>query len=148
MGARYAVPADLFSYALNPVVVAGTAWAQATLQQTYLDASSNWFDNFARGRWGNVPSPVILGSQAGGLGVYDQAIVMNVCYHAAYNIIVARGYNPELGADSNYLTRYEQALAFAEGVQRQRIHPDVITPNLATPQGNLPTVNTAPLRGW
>ena len=144
----YAQPSDLFTYGLNPIVVAGTPFASPSLQLTYLQASSDWADSKMRGRYGNGPSPLVVGSQAGGLGVYDPSLVMHVCYHAAYNIIVARGYAPADGSDTTYETRYKQAVEFFDGVQRQRTHLDVVTAALPPPQGNLPTVNTAPLRGW
>jgi hypothetical protein len=132
---------DLYKYGLNQTATIGL---DPLVLQAEIDASCSWADSKMRGRY---PLP-ILGSIAGGVGVYDPAIIMHICYHAAFNVMTARGFNPDGGSDTNYKTRYEIALDWFDGVQRQRVHPDVMLSPTAPPSYQLPTVNTQPKRGW
>lgn len=142
MGNPYNITtAELFKFGMNQTAAINI---DPAVLQAEIDASCAWADSKMRARY---PLP-ILGSVAGGVGVFDPSIIMHICYHAAYNVMSARGYNPDGGSDTNYKTRYDMALDWFDGVERQRTHPDVTLSPTAPPSYNLPTVTTAPKRGW
>lgn len=132
----YASPSDLVKYALPPQAV--SAIPPSTLQAE-LDASSSHADDHLRGR-GQLPLQT----------PYPLSLVINVCYHAAFNIMGTRGYNPAAGADALIRKRYEDAQAWFNGVQRQAIHPDFIfsAPPTQDPTYGFPQVQSDAPRGW
>ncbi len=67
---------------------------------------------------------------------------------AAYDLLVVRGFNPELGADSNMGARAELAQAWLRAVGRQEMHANVTPSPVQTPDFDEPRVITASARGW
>jgi phage gp36-like protein len=129
----YATITDLQRYGLPPEAVQGIS--DPTLQAE-LDAASTLADSYLRGRYA-LP-----------LVTYDVELTMNVCWLAAFNIMAARGYNPETGADSIYLDRFNRATQWLRDVQRQQIHPNVTPQPVNDATYGFPQVNTATPRGW
>lgn len=129
----YATITDLQRYGLPPEAIQGIA--DPTLQAE-LDAASTLADSYLRGRYA---LPLIS---------YDVELTMQVCYIAAYNIMAARGYNPEQGADTIYENRWKLAVAWLRSVQRQEIHPNVQPQPVDDATLGFPQVSTAPARGW
>lgn len=78
---------------------------------------------------------------------------------AIYNLLAARGFSPQSGADSQIMARYYEAvgnpnvpgsLGWLDKVQRQSMHPDITAsvPPSQSPTYGLPQVYTQPQRGW
>ena len=125
--ASFCTVAQLLQYALPQEAVQNLSNAQL---QAECDAASTLATGYLNGRYPN------------GVATWDIDLSMNVAYIAAYNILAARGYNPEQGADSIYRDRWVAAIEWLKGVQRQAIHPN-ITPNpTGTPLGTFPVVMT------
>lgn len=112
-----------------------------------LEAASEYLDSYFRGRY-SLP-----------LAVWDISVTSNTCKIAAYNLLSARGYNPAAGSDINILERYNQAVAWAEKVQKQQAHPNVTPAQIDVPRTqqpvvitssvvNLATGRTSRTRGW
>lgn len=131
--ASYADQNDLASFGINTLatqnIPSGTLDAE-------LEAASRQADDYMRARY-NLP-----------LLTWPSSISMNVCYIAARNILATRGYNADAGSDSQIEIRYAQAIEYFQGIERQRIHPDVTQTPIAAPAYQLPQVSTGPLRGW
>lgn len=142
--AQYVAPADL------PTYVASTALAttSAAQQLAACKAANEWADSYLRGRYGNSDGtggyvePVLV--------AWGTDVTANAAYRAIYLLLASRGFDPRSGADQLIVSNNAAATAWFEGVQRQRIHPNV-TPNvtLLTNSGpDLPQVNTSVARGW
>jgi phage gp36-like protein len=131
----YAVLADLYAYGM-PLVAMG-AVSTAT-QQAILDARNDFADDKLRARY-RLPL----------VAPFPVSLKQNVCMLAAWDVMIARGYNPASGADTNIATRGEMAMKWFDDVERQRAHPNVIEasggdePGYAAPQ-----VISKPLQGW
>lgn len=131
--ASFCSVAQLLQFALPAEAVQNLSNAQL---QAECDAASTLSLGWLNGRYPN------------GIASYDVDLSMNVAFIAAFNIMSARGYNLEAGADNIYEKRYLIAKDWFEGVERQRIHPN-ITPNpTGTPLGTFPVVTTMQERGW
>lgn len=129
----YATVTDLTTYGINPVAVANI---DAVTLQNQCNAASGIADGYLAGRY-NMPL----------LTPYSPALVMYVTWIAAFLTMSVRGYNPDAGADALILDKYEKAVAWLEGVQRQRIHdPAIIQSAIAPPAYQLPQVLTKPAR--
>jgi len=133
MASQYAQIADLQNYGLIPEAMQAQANAQLTAQ---LIAASTVADTYLRGRY-NLP-----------LLSYDVDLTMYVCWIAAYLFMSTRGYNPEGGADSIYRDRYDDAVAWLKGVERQAIHPNVQPSPTGDPTYTFPQVQSDPPRGF
>ena len=94
-------------------------------------AASSVVDSFLRGRY-SLP-----------LLDWDIAITEATCRIAAYNLLVARGYNPAAGSDPNILDRYNQAMMWLEKVQKQQAHPNIVAQPDNSPNYDQPTVITS-----
>lgn len=73
------------------------------------------------------------------------------CTIAAYDLMVARGYNPDAGADANFRLRYEDAQAWLKDVANGRVTPSVTDSSPGSSVGapaGVPTVYTSSQRGW
>lgn len=131
---QYATRADLVSFGgMNPVAIQNIP--DATVDAALLSASLT-ADGYMRGRF-SLP-----------LLAWDDGIRMNVAYIAGYNIITQRGMNPGAGADVNFRMRYEDAIRWFEGVQRQAVHPQVTETPIAAPRYEFPQITTGAPRGW
>lgn len=145
----YAAPSDLFTHGApqQAFQVGGAAIPNATLQAE-LDAVSGRADSSLQPR-GQLPL----------LEPYPADLVAAVCKIAAYEILSARGLNPQ-GADSNLRLRYQDGMKWLDDVRLQRLSPALIfstdpagTPHLqplvvSSSVANLATGCTAPNRGW
>jgi phage gp36-like protein len=151
----YATVAQFFQYV--PATIADGSFITGTNDSNgnvaaALAVASGKADSYMRGRY-NLP---ITGSVGGGPGVYDPAIVMHVCWIAAYDLMSGRGFNPTAGSDALIERRYYEAVGFPDrpgsgwfpGVQRQAIHPDVTETSTGAPAHPFPQVMSAPPRGW
>jgi phage gp36-like protein len=137
-------------YARYPrTLFAGTTVDDAAVTAALLEGTSVAY-SFMRGRY-NLP---ILGSEMGGVGVYDPAIVVRIVHIAAYNLMTGRGWNPAPEGDATIRKAYEEAvglgtpLGWFPQVQRQAIHPDVIESSPAAPAHPFPSFTSAQPRGW
>lgn len=129
----YCTVAQLLQFALPAEVVQNLSNAQL---QAECDAASTLADSYLRGRYA---LPLLS---------FDIELSMQVAYVAAYNIMAARGYNPEAGADSIYENRWKAAIAWLRDVQRQAIHPNVQPSPVNDAVLSFPQVSTACERGW
>jgi phage gp36-like protein len=139
-------------YAIYPqTLFAGTTVDDTVVTAALLAATSIAY-SYMRGRF-NLP---ILGSQAGGPGVYDPALVTRICHIAAYNLMTGRGFNPAPGGDELIRSAYYEAVGFPNqigtgwfpAVQRQAIHPDVIESTPNGPAHPFPSFTSCQPRGW
>jgi phage gp36-like protein len=130
---QYCAPADVTTYALPPAAVAAIPIATQLAQCV---AASERMDSYMRGRF-QLP-----------LLAWGQDVIMHAAYIAAALLMRQRGYNPAAGADVTIERRYAEAIAWCEGVERQRIHPDVTPSPSPGTNYQLPQVSTGPVRGW
>lgn len=146
-----AIPTLTDFYTRYPrTLFAGTTVDDSVVTAALLEATSVGY-SFMRGRY-NLP---ILGSEMGGIGVFDPAIVVRMVHIAAYNLMTGRGWNPAPGGDETIRKAYEEAVSIEPGklgwfpqVQRQAIHPDIIESSPAAPAHPFPSMTSAPPRGW
>lgn len=131
---QYATRADLTSFG-GANAAAIQDFDDATVNAA-LTAASITADGYMRGRY-SLP-----------LTQWDDGIKMFTCYIAGYNLICQRGFDPGRGADANWRMRYEDAIRWFEGVQRQAIHPLVTESPVASPRYQFPQVQSRPPRGW
>jgi phage gp36-like protein len=132
---QYCDPTDLPLYGAPATALSAIPGATQTAQ---CQASSAFADSKMRNRY-QLP---LLG--------WGLDLRMYTAIHATYMLLVTRGYNPAAGADPNLRNRFEDALAWFDGVERGNTHPDV-TPSVAVGQDPIhdgPRVHTAPVRGW
>ena len=107
-------------------------------QQSILDARNDFADDFLRARYKLPAQAPFLAS-----------LVQNICKLAAYDCARVRGYNPAAGADVILEKDKLDALAWFDGVARQRIHPNIIEATGGTDPGYAaPLVVSRPLQGW
>jgi phage gp36-like protein len=134
MGSQYCFPSDLVNQ-INPIALNGISTPQQTAA---CQEASEIADSYMRGRYA-LP-----------LLAWGADIVTKTAQVAVYLLMAARGYNPSAGADDLIRIRYEDAIGWFQGIQRQNTHPDV-TPSVAQPGDpthDLPQVRTSPQRGW
>lgn len=130
----YAVLADLYAYGM-PLVAMGSV--SVPTQQMILDARNSYADSKFRARY---KLPFVS---------FDVSVTQHVCMLAAYDCMLARGYNPGAGADVNIATRAEMAFKWFDDVERQRAHPNVVELTGAdVPAYGAPLVLSSPLQGW
>lgn len=118
---------------MNPVAIQNIP--DATVDAA-LTSASLMADGYMRGRY-SLP-----------LLAWDDGIRMNVAYIAGYQLLAQRGYNPGAGADINVRMRYEDAIRWFEGVQRQAVHPQVTETPVPIPRYEFPQITTGQPRGW
>jgi phage gp36-like protein len=118
---------------MNPVAI-------QTLDDATVDAAltsaSLTADGYMRGRF-SLP-----------LTAWDMGIREKVAYIAGYNLMSQRGMNPGAGADVNFRMRYEDAIRWFEGVQRQAVHPLVTETLVPVPRYEFPQIASGQPRGW
>lgn len=149
MPSQYCQPADITSTGIPATAIPASITAPM-LVNACIQGSAR-ADAYMRGRY---PMP-ITGSVAGGPGVFDPALVMNVAYIAAYIVMSLRGFQPNAEADRLIVANYYSAIGnpeipgsgFFPGVERQNIHLDVTFAAPQSPKYNLPAVTTSPSRG-
>ena len=135
MGSQYCLPSDVSSYALNAIAMSAIPLPQQTAACI---AASEKMDSYFRGRY---PLPLLT---------WGTDVTMHTSYIAAFLMYSgSRGATPMKGADEMVRINYEDAIRWAEGVQRQTVHPDVTftcptVPSYAFPQVMSPNCP----RGW
>lgn len=131
----YCQPNDLTSVGVNPLALQDVTLAE---QQAACATASAMLDDYFGGRY-QLP-----------LLAWPPSVTYRAAQIAVYLLLKARGMNPDAGADKQLKEMYDEAIAWAQSVQRQATHPQV-TPSLASP-GNptydLPQVQTSQQRGW
>ena len=131
----YAVLADLYVYGMPAVAMGSVSTAT---QQAILDGRNDYADDKMRARY-RLPLQT----------PYPVSLKQNICMLAAWDILMARGYNPGAGADVNIANRGQMALDWFNDVERQRAHPNVIEASGGTDPGYpAPAVISKPLQGW
>lgn len=108
-------------------------------QQAIVDARNAWADGKLRGRY-QLP-----------LLAWDVDLRMMLAQVSAYDVMIRRGYNPAAAADINIRLRFDDAIAWFNGVERGNTHPNVTeSPKAAavTPSLQAPLVLSSPKRGW
>lgn len=105
---RYAVPTDLVVYGAQSAALASFTSDQ---QQSALDSASAIADSYLSAKF-TLP-----------LTAYGTDLKEAVCKIAAYNLLSARGFNPESGADANIRLRYQDAISWLKGVAKGEITP-------------------------
>jgi phage gp36-like protein len=132
--AAYATIANLYVYGL-PLVAMGSV--TVATQQSILDGRNDYADDKLRARY-KLPL----------LTPYPVSLIQNICMLAAWDILMARGYNPGAGADVNIAARGEMALKWFDDVERQRAHPNVIEASSPVPGYAAPLLISKPVQGW
>jgi hypothetical protein len=80
-------------------------------------------------------------------GRFDPVLELNVTHIAIWLAMTTRGFAVGSGADSNFRTAYEDAVAWFDGVERGNTHPDVVQQAVVSPRYNLPQIISKPPRG-
>jgi phage gp36-like protein len=133
--ATYATLANLYVYGL-PLVAMGSV--SVASQQAILTGRNDFADDKLRARY-KLPLQT----------PYPVSLVQNICMLAAWDVLIARGYNPAAGADVNIAARGELALKWFDDVERQRCHPNVIEAAGGDSPGYLaPLVISKTQQGW
>jgi len=135
MGSQYCQPSDLSTYAINANALVNITTPELVAACV---AASEKADSYMRGRYA---LPLVS---------WGTDVTMHTAWMATFFVMSARGINPSAGADVWIKDRYDEAVAWFEGIERQRVHPDV-TPQVAQPGDpihDLPQVFTDPQRGW
>ena len=110
-------------------------------------AASDEADSYMRGRF---PVDTVATS-------WGTDIRMNVSFIAAWILLQARGFRPSAGADETIRENYykavgdprgEQGNGWFPGIQRQRVHPNIVFPTPPVPTFQMPQVATSCPRGW
>lgn len=129
----YCAPADL-PQGLNAVALSSIPSTEQTAACT---AASAMLDDFFRGRF---PLPLLS---------WGPSVTLRAVHIAAKLALDARGASPlHAGGDEQIERRYQEAIEWGKGVQRQTIHPDVTYAQPA-PQYTLPQVSSPNrTRGW
>jgi phage gp36-like protein len=133
MGTAYVTPAQLPAYGLNPNAIQKVSQAE---QLAACAAASATADSYFRGRY---PLPFLT---------FDVDIVLRVAHVAIWLLLSNRGRDPGAGYDDQIDKRYEEAIAWFGGVQRQAVHPNVTLSQVKPPQYSFPAVITSRQRGW
>lgn len=133
MGSQYCTPSDIGDYALNAIAL---STIPNGVQVAACAAASEQLDSFFRGRY---PLPLLT---------WGTDVTMMAAYVAAKLALENRGTRPMQGADDTVERNYDRAIAWAKGVQRQTVHPDV-TFSQPAPTYTLPQVASPNQpRGW
>lgn len=143
----YAEISDLINYGL-PATALGTL--TTTQLSAALEQASRKLDTYFAARFGKDGVPLLQ---------WDTTVTEATCKVAAYELLTIRGYNPASGADVNLRIRYEDAIRWAEKVQKQQAHPNVVPAVQTLPKyqqasvASFSVVNTATggiktNRGW
>lgn len=132
--AAYATLEDLYNYGL-PLVAMGDV--STATQQKILNGRNDFADDKMRARY-LLPL----------LTPYPVSLIQNICMLAAWDIMMVRGYNPSAGPDANIELRGKMALDWFDGVERQRVHPNVKESTSPTPGVPAPYVISKTSQGW
>lgn len=114
----YATLADVYNLGLPQGALSQVSTPQ---QQAALNSACAEADSYLTARF-KLP-----------LTSWDAILVQHVCCRAAYTMLVARGYNPDDGADKNIFDRSKQALDWYKGVADGVITPNVVDSTTGIP---------------
>ena len=133
MGSQYCATTDL-PQGLNAVALSSIPYTEQTAACV---AASAMLDDFFRGRF---PLPLLS---------WGPSVTLRSVHIAAKLALDARGSSPlNAGGDEQIERRYQEAIEWGKGVQRQTVHPDVtcIVPatDYVLPQVSSPNR----VRGW
>lgn len=138
----YATQQDANDYGLIPSAL-GLDVSPAQVQKA-LDTRSAYADAKMRARYGyqNVPLPA----------PYDPGIVQAVVHLATFDLLSRRGFDATNTTDVAVKLRYEEAVKYFDGIERQTIHPVVAVAanqsTAATPPVAQPLILSAENQGW
>jgi phage gp36-like protein len=79
---------------------------------------------------------------------WDDSIRMYCCWIAAWLTMTGRGFSQDAGRDEQIQSRYESAIKWCEGVQRQSVHPHVVETPKPVPLYDFPQIASGEKRGW
>jgi phage gp36-like protein len=135
LGSQYCTPTDVGNFATNSIALSSIP---PTQQNACCIAASELLDSHFRGRY---PLPLLT---------WGTDVTMNAAYIAAYLMYSgSRGAVPMKGSDLMVKANYDAAIKWAEGVQRQTIHPDVTTTPFQGSDYQFPQVQSPNRpRGW
>lgn len=134
----YATRAQLIQFGIRSAALAGIATGD---QDAALEAASDLADGYLRARF-TLP-----------LAVWQDDLRRCVCNIAVYDLLSARGYNPDAGADSNVRQRYEDAIRWLERIAGGQVTPAVTDSGSSGESGSgasagVARVFTSESRGW
>ena len=111
MTLQWCQPSDITRYGINALAIADVP--QADLVSACVAATAT-MAGFFRGRW-PVDDPTFA--------ILDATTTMYVAWIAGYLVMSQRGYDPAAGSDLQIKERYDSAIAWGMGVQRQAVTP-------------------------
>lgn len=135
MGNLYCSVSDLTTIGINPLSFTDVA---VPTQEAAIVSASAMIDDHIGGRY---PLPLLD---------WPYSFTYHCAKIAVYICLSARGYNPAAGADPLWVTDYKLAVAWAQGIQRQEIHPQVTVsqPSPGNATFDFPQVDSSPRRGY
>lgn len=105
-------------------------------QQSGLDSAAEKALGFLASR-GNLP---LVG--------WGTDLTQAICHLAAYDLLSRIGYNPDDGADKNFILKNEAALKWLLQIARGEVTPPSLIFSTSVPTGQYPKVVSNPRRGW
>ncbi len=105
-------------------------------RQAGLDGAAQVFLGFAASR-GNLP---LVG--------WGSDVIQSICHVATYDLLARVGFNPNDGADVNYVTRKDDAIKWWSRFSKGEVTPPSILFSTAKSIGSFPKVTSRPIRGW
>lgn len=135
MGTQYATRADLAAYATTAVAIESIPTAT---QDAALEARSRWLDGYFAAQF-QLP-----------LLTWESDVKLAVAKAAAYDLAVARGFNPNAPGDDNLRIGLEEATRWAVDVARGIVIPQVTdsSPSESGGTTDAPIVVSGTQRGW
>ena len=135
MGTLYCTIEELTSLGINALALQSVPLPE---QQAAIVGASAMIDDHIGGRY---PLPLLA---------YPSSFTYHCAKIAVYICLSVRGYNPDAQADPIWVKDYERAVAWAEGIQRQEIHPAVTvsSPSPGNATFDFPKVSSSPQRGY
>lgn len=83
----------------------------------------------------------------GDLIAYDTSCKSKICHVAAYELLSVRGFNPNAGADRNYIDRNNAALMWFQDIGRSKTTPGLVF-DVDKSIGSMPQVTSRKPLGW
>ena len=135
MGSLYCEVGDLTTIGISPLAFTNVPLSE---QQAAIVSASALIDDHIAGRY---PLPLLD---------WPDSFKLHCAKIAVYICLSVRGYNPAAGVDPLWVQDYERAIKWAQGIQRQEIHPQVTVsqPSPGNPTFDLPKVSSSPQRGY
>lgn len=135
--ASYCTAADLASFGIRAEALRSIS--SEDLQRAIVAASSK-IDSYLRARY-TLP-----------LARWGTDLSEVCAKLAVYTLMMGRGFNPARPGEELIRTNYEDAIHTLEGIQAQKVHPDVVDSSAdtegASGPGSRPDVMSCPSRGY